>query len=1827
MRLIILTSFLLFSYTILANEEEIPQDIAVTANEGLPSSLVNRSVCAISGEYVEAEVDMILPGPEPLMIHRNYSSGGGGNFGRVWNFSYQEMLLMNREKDIGKDVLCFLLAQPSGARLYYSTSNLEEDFTKKAQKFHLTLPKGLTNCGSGEISGRTNLRNQQATFFPKKELIEIVSGAGHVKTFKRMNKKGRAYAHQVSEKKTNGNGLVYGSPGNREMKALNFATQQIYSSVQITLHEKHHLDILIESDKDKSVEYKFKKNEYKVKHKQNLDTETVYHQDYYLTEVKRTDQPSESFEYAPQSRNSDYWHICSKRKPDDRFLLTSYYHKGKNHVPGIGEIDLSDKKDYRIDRVKTQSAPVGFDQTPIVINRFVYHAKTESQKEGPEKVLRGRTEVYDAYLNRTDYTYTKEHRLSGIERFTKEGALYSSEGYVWDKFWGDLKAKYTKDGSGRIHFARSLSYDGRGNIVVDSLHGHLTGKAAPEIGLDIHQMPIGGECYQKHSVYSEDGLNLLLSEHESRGKITRYVYKPGTDLLIAKMIFCNDQLCMRHFYFYDENAVLVKTIVDDGITYDLNNRIGVTEQRIKSIYPTTSGVIGLPQRVDEMYLDLATGQEVLIKRVLSTYSSKGQLLKEDHYDSLGNYAYSLSLEYDKHGNVIKEVDALGQVVTKAYDKNKNLILKRIPLLDTHYTYDFCNRLIRAEDVHLDGSRFATTHTYDYLGNCVSSVDSYGHEITYQYDEWSRLISIKKPFVPNEAGQLVQPVSFQQYNVLGQITSQTDSLQRAITKQYNSRGQPISTHYPDGTQEKFFYELDGQLECKIGRNSQITRYERDYQGRIIKETIYSRDQELLKSHFFNYNAFHLISSVDAEGTPIHYSYDGAGRLISTTKGDQLQVQFYDSLGRVSKVQSWVGPDQFFLHQKSYDLLNRLVEEKIEDGQLLHLSRYMYDCHGNKIHIQEGEKITSIIYNAYNKPIKITNALGDATHITYNHHFINEYQQRVLQVITTDPLGNQTIEIYDTANRLSQCIRRNAFGVDVSLSKIYYDLCGNKVRLIESVMQEGKVLRQVETIWQYNQSDQLIQVIEAAREPEQKVTRYAYNSYGEKAIEYHPNGSCLFYEYDKAGRLQTFKSSDQTIHYVYEYNRLDLPVKITDLTTGYVNERFYDRLSQLVQEKLGNGLIIGYQYDRLGRLINITLPDQTALQYCYHAIDLKEVRRLGKHTYSHQDLSHNLSGQVNSSQLPGQNGQVNYRYDALQRCIQLSSPHLNQAINQYDAAGNLLAYQDESVSYSFAYDELYQLKEERGHVNHTYQCDSLSNRLKKDDQICQTNSLNQLLRQGDKQYTYDLNGNLVNQDNTSYQYDALNRLISVSCRGVETRYTYDSFNRRLTRKQGGEGGKEQQFFYHGLEEIGLWENGQITELKLLGRNSKAIAIEIQNQVYVPVYDLFGNIKSLADLQGRLIEQYRYTAFGEEEILSPTGEILLESNNPWRYAGKRKDQESGLVAFGLRYYDPITARWVSPDPIGFGDGPNLYAYLHHNPLIYFDAFGLFSALISLDASKFGSERNTNKVTFNDFELGLCNTSKVTFSDFELGLCNTSFEQHVNSCDSMDHLLLLPPPFFCDKSQSYNLNTSFTNPATNQPFNLPDIPNRRIIFINGIQNSFKDFSDSLTYLGTLASHNVVGVHSASFGLYRDAYCYYQATFNNIAYSPVKLLHNEWNDFFLNSSPDATLLHICHSRGAAYTNLALKTYPEHLRQRISVVAIAPGLYIDRRLCKEVVHYVSSWDFVPWIDWRGRMMAEQQGTLIKLPSHAGASWCSPDHSFNSPTFRDAITYEARYYNK
>jgi RHS repeat-associated protein len=170
----------------------------------------------------------------------------------------------------------------------------------------------------------------------------------------------------------------------------------------------------------------------------------------------------------------------------------------------------------------------------------------------------------------------------------------------------------------------------------------------------------------------------------------------------------------------------------------------------------------------------------------------------------------------------------------------------------------------------------------------------------------------------------------------------------------------------------------------------------------------------------------------------------------------------------------------------------------------------------------------------------------------------------------------------------------------------------------------------------------------------------------------------------------------------------------------------------------------------------------------------------------------------------------------------------------------------------------------------------------------------------------------------------------------------------------------------------------ELKVLGRH-QAIALEVDSKAYAVINDCFGNITQLIDpCTGTVAANYRYSAFSEEERGS-------DPLTPWRYHQKREDPLTQLIYFGYRDYDCEIGGWTTPDPLGFADGPNLYAYVHHNPIAFHDPDGTTAYPHNERHSpqrNWGSQYwNSTKQFCSSFSRGFIDDTSWGTSDYMLG------------------------------------------------------------------------------------------------------------------------------------------------------------------------------------------------------------------------------------------------------
>jgi RHS repeat-associated protein len=105
-----------------------------------------------------------------------------------------------------------------------------------------------------------------------------------------------------------------------------------------------------------------------------------------------------------------------------------------------------------------------------------------------------------------------------------------------------------------------------------------------------------------------------------------------------------------------------------------------------------------------------------------------------------------------------------------------------------------------------------------------------------------------------------------------------------------------------------------------------------------------------------------------------------------------------------------------------------------------------------------------------------------------------------------------------------------------------------------------------------------------------------------------------------------------------------------------------------------------------------------------------------------------------------------------------------------------------------------------------------------------------------------------------------------------------------------------------------------------------------------DAIGSVSSLSNATGTLAASYTYDSFGK--LATSTGTLT----NPFQYAAREFDPETGAYHYRARYYDQKVGRFISEDPLGFGGGnSNTYAYVGNDPTNFIDPLGLTNCVVT--------------------------------------------------------------------------------------------------------------------------------------------------------------------------------------------------------------------------------------------------------------------------------------------
>ena len=273
-------------------------------------------------------------------------------------------------------------------------------------------------------------------------------------------------------------------------------------------------------------------------------------------------------------------------------------------------------------------------------------------------------------------------------------------------------------------------------------------------------------------------------------------------------------------------------------------------------------------------------------------------------------------------------------------------------------------------------------------------------------------------------------------------------------------------------------------------------------------------------------------------------------------------------------------------------------------------------------------------------------------------------------------------------------------------------------------------------------------------------------------------------------------------------------------------------------------------------------------------------------------------------------------------------------------------------------------------------------------CVTGVNNQLLFDGTYTYSYDAEGNQTarwiasttspletqpgdgDTNVTIYTWDNRDRLTSVThyadsealtgaTPDQTVTYTYDAFDRWIGETITTIAGTTQTRYVYDGNQIVMQFDGigtdaltasDVSHRYLWGAAVDQLMADEQvtngpSQAGDVVWTLNNNENTVRDL-ATYDPGTRPTTVVNHRVFSAYGEMLSQTNPTtntvaavdclFAYTGQPLDKATGLQNNGARWYDAITGRWLSQDPIGYRGGVNLYEYVGDSPITRSDPTG---------------------------------------------------------------------------------------------------------------------------------------------------------------------------------------------------------------------------------------------------------------------------------------------------
>jgi RHS repeat-associated protein len=447
--------------------------------------------------------------------------------------------------------------------------------------------------------------------------------------------------------------------------------------------------------------------------------------------------------------------------------------------------------------------------------------------------------------------------------------------------------------------------------------------------------------------------------------------------------------------------------------------------------------------------------------------------------------------------------------------------------------------------------------------------------------------------------------------------------------------------------------------------------------------------------------------------------------------------------------------------------------------------------------------------------------------------------------------------------------------------------------------------------YNVANLLNEVkvnIRGSNQQTEFVTRIDYDAKGNRNAIYYKNNTVTRYIYDKITfRLQRLLTTAnngndilQDIHYVY-----DAIGNITHIQDHSRETIFYNGQEVVAKNE--------YNYDGLYQLIRASGREH-----------------IGQNRINETFVYGNTNG-INNRSFPFNNESSPTDIKALRNYIQQY---------QYDPVGNIIQVQHLATGATWTRKYLYNNNEaDRAEMN-------INTLKKKNNQLLLTRIGNDSTA-----YQYDAHGNMLNLPHLPEMvFDNKDQLLQVDLGGGgKAFYNYDSNGQRFRKIiERNDGTSEERIYIGAIEILRKRDTSgnitkQIESLHIMDDTTRIAMVDTPvitntNEVQV-IRFVYSNHLGSSSIElnevAEVISYEEYHPYGTTSLMDAKP-AMGSAAKRYRYSAKERDDETGLIYFGLRFFAPWLARWINTDPDFLVDGLNLYFFTRGNPITFVDSIG---------------------------------------------------------------------------------------------------------------------------------------------------------------------------------------------------------------------------------------------------------------------------------------------------